>query len=38
MNDSFNELTSIDPAEIEPLHDVRNHALFDELMWQEGRC
>jgi hypothetical protein len=26
MNDRLNQLTSIDPAEIEPLHEVRNEA------------
>jgi hypothetical protein len=31
MNDPFNELTSIDPAEIEPLHEVPSQARLDAL-------
>jgi hypothetical protein len=31
MNDPFNQITSIDPKEIEPLHEVRDQAKLDQL-------
>src|SRR5262249_14224980 len=31
MNDPFNQITSIDPEEIEPLHEVRDQAKVDQL-------